>query len=322
MQPLFIVSLPRSGSTLLQRMLSRHPQIATTAEPWFLLPLVYSLRDYGAWSEYGHSGVVMGLSDLAEHLPSGERVYWDGVRGLAMSLYGAMSTPATRYFLDKTPRYHLILSELKKIFSDARFVILLRNPLDVVASITKTYGRGRWCAYRFYVDLYAGLASIASFVETEADRGLVMHYEELVRNPEAEFRRLLDYLELDHYLDEPTLPTFSSLGGRLGDSAGSKKYKDISPQSIGEWRGVLSTPFRRWWTRRYLNWIGADRLGCLGYDHAGLGRQVVQQRTSLRFLFSDVIRHVHGLRLRRRQHALLRGADRHRRRRMPRPYLY
>ena len=45
--PVFLLSLPRSGSTLLQRLLAVSPEVATAPEPWFLLPLVQSTRATG-----------------------------------------------------------------------------------------------------------------------------------------------------------------------------------------------------------------------------------------------------------------------------------
>ena len=51
-RPLFILSLPRSGSTLLQRVLANHPDVATTPEPWVLLPMVYGHTDPDTPAEY------------------------------------------------------------------------------------------------------------------------------------------------------------------------------------------------------------------------------------------------------------------------------
>ena len=45
--PIFIFSLPRAGSTLLQRVLMGHPEIASIAEPWLLLPLMYVQKEHG-----------------------------------------------------------------------------------------------------------------------------------------------------------------------------------------------------------------------------------------------------------------------------------
>ena len=44
-KPVFLFSLPRSGSTMLQRALGRHPNIATLSESWFLLGLIPPRRN-------------------------------------------------------------------------------------------------------------------------------------------------------------------------------------------------------------------------------------------------------------------------------------
>ena len=48
-KPIFIFSITRSGSTLLQRVIAAHEGVATVSEPWVLLPYLYTLRE-GAWS--------------------------------------------------------------------------------------------------------------------------------------------------------------------------------------------------------------------------------------------------------------------------------
>ena len=60
-EPVFLFSLPRSGSTLVQRLIAGHPQVATTSEPWILLPLLYTVRRPGAYTEYGHCVVFRAI---------------------------------------------------------------------------------------------------------------------------------------------------------------------------------------------------------------------------------------------------------------------
>jgi len=48
---IFILSLPRSGSTLLQRILGGHSQVHTVAEPWLMLNPLYALRETGIEAE-------------------------------------------------------------------------------------------------------------------------------------------------------------------------------------------------------------------------------------------------------------------------------
>ena len=69
--PLFLFSLPRSGSTLAQRILAAHGGIATTSEPWILLPYLYTLRDNGIYAEYNHRSLISAIEDFYEMLPGG-----------------------------------------------------------------------------------------------------------------------------------------------------------------------------------------------------------------------------------------------------------
>src|SRR5688500_15750036 len=62
--PLFLLSLPRSGSTLAQRILAAHEAIATASEPWILLPYLYTLRERGAYAEYNHRVLVRAVEDF------------------------------------------------------------------------------------------------------------------------------------------------------------------------------------------------------------------------------------------------------------------
>ena len=64
-RPVFILSLPRAGSTLLQRMLNVHPEIASTVEPWILLPFLSSLREGGYVSGVGHATMLKAVRTSA-----------------------------------------------------------------------------------------------------------------------------------------------------------------------------------------------------------------------------------------------------------------
>jgi hypothetical protein len=110
--PLFLLSLPRSGSTLAQRILAAHEGIATTSEPWILLPYLYTLRDSGIYAEYNHRSMILAIEDFCEMLPGGREDYIAEIRELALRLYDKACPDGTRYFLDKTPRYHLVSDEI------------------------------------------------------------------------------------------------------------------------------------------------------------------------------------------------------------------
>ena len=126
---IFLISLPRSGSTLLQRILGGHPDIATLAEPWVMLHPLYALKRAGIETEYDAVLAREALDDFLGQIDGGETAYVEGVRRFAGDLYArALARQGKRLFLDKTPRYYRIIPELRQVFPRAKFIILLRNP--------------------------------------------------------------------------------------------------------------------------------------------------------------------------------------------------
>jgi len=168
LQPIFIFSLPRSGSTLLQRMIATNKEVSTASEPWVLLPFLYGLKKEGVYAEYSHLGVYHALQDLCKELPNGEEDYLAAVRSAALKIYGQLSDGNGKYFLDKTPRYALVVEEIIKTFPDGKVIFLWRNPLAVVASIIDTFGSGNWKLFHNKVDLFDGLENLIPALPSES----------------------------------------------------------------------------------------------------------------------------------------------------------
>src|SRR5215207_9233305 len=196
MRQCFIISQPRAGSTLLQRLLATHPQVQTIGEPWLAIPFVYALREKGVSSEYIHISLAQGFGEFVSKLPGGRADYFREVRAMLERLQEKISAPGKTYFLDKTPRYHLVLEELAEIFPDAKFLVLWRNPLAVVASILNTWQKGKFNLLYYEQDIYRGPLNILSFTEKRAATVCEVRYEDLVGDPEKNVRRVTDFLEL------------------------------------------------------------------------------------------------------------------------------
>ena len=75
MKLIFLFSLPRSGSTLLQRLIASHPQVATVSEPWLVLPYLYTLRGRGIYAEFDYKTSSTAIQDFCEELPNGPEEY-------------------------------------------------------------------------------------------------------------------------------------------------------------------------------------------------------------------------------------------------------
>ena len=102
-RPLFLLSQPRRGSTLVQRVLAAHPKISTTAEPWILLPLVYARRWNGIRAEYAHQLAAHNIEQFASALDGGPASSMFACGPLSSSLYTDAADEGAIYFLDKTP---------------------------------------------------------------------------------------------------------------------------------------------------------------------------------------------------------------------------
>jgi hypothetical protein len=294
-QPLFLFSLPRSGSTLAQRILAAHGPISTASEPWVLLPYLYTLRERGIYAEYNHRALVRAVEDFCEALPGRRSDYVAEIREFALRLYARASPDGTHYFLDKTPRYHLISDEIIATFPEGKYLLLWRNPLAVVASIMETWAGGKWNLYRFKVDLFDGIENLIRTYERYKSMVHVMRYEALVTNPEEAWGEVFRYLGLS--FDSSALELFGDveLGGRKGDPSGTKKYVKVSSEPLEGWRRTLNNPVRKAWCRRYLRWIGRERLAMMGYDMDSLMAELGSLPVSYRRVSSDVGRGCWGL---------------------------
>ena len=287
-RPVFIFSMPRSGSTLTQRVLAAHPQVSTASEPWILLPLIYATRQAGGYTEYGHRLAAAALEDYVSGVPGGRDTYRREIRRFAQRLYRLRSGPAARLFVDKTPRYHLIVDEIFEIFPDAKFVFLWRNLLAVLASMMETWAGGRWNLYEYEVDLYHGLDNLVKACSRYGSRAYSVRFEDLVTDPLQSWPGLFGYLGLP--FDDGVLDGFRSveLAGRMGDPTGRFTYRSLSTEPLEKWKHTLGNPIRRAWCRRYLRWVGADRLATMGYDLAELLEALDGMPLTGRFLWSDV----------------------------------
>ena len=290
-KPLFIFSLPRSGSTLLQRILAADSRIASVAEPWVLLPFIYALREQGVRAEYSHYWANFALKDLIRELPNGKQDYLSVVGAAMRELYRqAAKNKDARYFLDKTPRYALIADEIIETFPDGKFVFLWRNPLAIVSSMVETWGGGQWDVSMCEIDLFDGMVNLIDSYQAHAAVALSVRYEDFLQLPEQGLSRIAEYLELD--LDPCVLKNFSQVhfSGELVDPTGVRNYRAVDTAPLEKWKAVINNPLRKRWCRRYLNWLGEERLRIMGYDLNKLMHELDSVEVTLRNLPRDVMR--------------------------------
>lgn len=263
---IFLFSLPRSGSTLLQRILASHPQISTKSEPWLLLPFIYTLKPYGVFTEYNHKICHAAFNDFIRELPRGYDDYLDELRSFALALYSRNSDKEAVYFLDKTPRYYLIIPEIAKMFPESKFIFLFRNPLQVLSSIIETWEDERLGFWGNYIDLFRGPGLLAEGYILLKEKSIKVYYDQMVWQPEDVIKEIFDYLELSH--DPDAFVKFSQyhLQGSKGDISGAHRYGKVERVPVEKWKKVLGTEFRKKYALKYLSTIGDDVIKIFGHD--------------------------------------------------------
>lgn len=298
-QPIFLFSVSRSGSTLTQRVIAAHDGVATVSEPWLLLPYAYALRREGVSAEYFHPLLVTAIDDFCQQLPAGLDDYRQETREFALRLYekaanggahsnrGAPADGGARYFLDKSP-YYLVADEIMRLFPEGKFVFLWRNPLSITASIIETFNDSRWYPSLFRGDLFIGLPRLVATYRANSERAHSVRFEDLAGGDESHWRRLMDYLGIE--FDRRSLDRFSEvkLNGRMGDPTGVKRYSALSTEPAEKWKSRLANPMRKAWCRRYLRFLGAERLRTMGYDLEQIMGELDSQPTTLASFAPDL----------------------------------
>ncbi len=280
---IFLISMPRSGSTLLQRVLAGHADITTSAETWLLLQLVYGRRENGLQAEYGANWAQLAIEEFLANYTDGPEVYDEGIRAFAEVLYGnALKQTTARLFLDKTPRYSYIVKDLIRIFPAAKFIFLLRNPLSVLASVINTQLNDElWSMNEFIGELSAAPPNMLEAIEMLGGKAAIVRYEDFVQKPEKQTARLCEYLGVPfdpgllNYQDTPEAKGF------MTDRVGVHKHERPVAERIHAWEQMLEDPQQVHFAEEYLRLLEPHTVDALGYDYGHLHTSIQEAKRHL-----------------------------------------
>lgn len=185
--PIFVVGMPRTGTTLLERILGNHPQIATCGE-------LNDFRQQMQWVSNVRLPAQLdgNFGNFVAHLNYGilGRRYMEKTR---------WRTEGKTYFSDKHPMNFMLCGLILKAIPHARIIHLRRHPMDsCFSNLKELFAKGYYLYsytleelanhYRNYDRLMRHWHRIAP------DRILDVNYEDLAAQPEQQARRVQDYL--------------------------------------------------------------------------------------------------------------------------------
>jgi len=224
---IFLMGFPRSGTTLLERILDTLDELDSLEERETLVDLQ---RDFVMASG--------GLDNLEKLTPETQQSYRQAYRRRVADW---KTVPAGVSLIDKLPLNTMFLPVINRIFPDARVIFAIRDPRDVclscfIQNFTLNEAMAHFLDLELTIEYYieimeTGLAAL----ETLPIKAHRMRYEALIREPEKECRALLAFLELEW---NPTVLDFHQYqhGRRIETPSYLQVSQPLYESSIGRWK--------------------------------------------------------------------------------------
>lgn len=274
----FLLGLPRSGTTLLAHLLQRHPDIMSPPEPWLIL----ALEAFGAVDHRHPAGSALVGAATSEFLDRIDRTLVS--RALADAAYGQyLAAAGKRMFIDKTPRYWMVLDFLDSLYPEAPRILIMRNPYAIAASLKSTWnipilsascppaiascltdlarGLPTPAVVSCLADLVLGLPTLAALRGRRHTQ--LVEYERLVVRADDEIRRIIAGLGYDPAALASATVEHADVfrSSTFGDRKILEK-KTIDDRAVQAWRSELSIEEMQVVT----DLVGAELLIELGYE--------------------------------------------------------
>jgi tetratricopeptide (TPR) repeat protein len=221
--PIFIVGMPRAGSTLIEQILASHSLVEGTSE---LPDLPAVARKDG---RYPHATLALSSDERRER---GEEYL------KRASVQRRTSRP---FFIDKLPNNWLFVPLIQLILPNAKIIDARRHPLGCCFSnFRQHFARGQDFTYdltdlgRYYSDYVRLMAHVDSVLPGRVHRVI---YERMVDDTEAEVRMLLDYCGLDF---EPACLEFHKTERAVRTASSEQVRQPIYRDATDEWRAYES----------------------------------------------------------------------------------
>ena len=228
MTPVFLVGFPRSGTTLLDQILASHPAVATLEERDTLSDATSELMNsndaFESWAELSDDT----LGRLRER-------YWQRVKG------GLLGEPPAPVVIDKQPLNAVLLPLIYRLFPEAKIILAVRDPRDVVLSCFQQRFSMNEAMYQLLqLDSAASYYdSVMRLIRMSRDKfPLKLHvvkYEDVIAEFELALRGVLSFLELDW---DAGLHQYSETAKRriINTPSAAQVVRPLYASARGKWR--------------------------------------------------------------------------------------
>ena len=235
---LIVLGIPRSGTTLLRRLLDGHPDLSCPGETYLLTACARFIQNDGM-----PGGIQVGVLEGLHHLGIDEEEVLERLRNHFFETHHAhAASKGKSYWAEKTAVDAFYIEEIERLIgSRARFVVLLRHGLDVAASLVELSQRvgGYYrelhqyiAQYRFPFEAFLRMwcdrtNALLDFAERRQSQVHILRYEDLVHDTERIMNGIFRFVGISEQMN------LAERALKRNDSIG-----------IGDWKAFQSTSVR------------------------------------------------------------------------------
>ncbi len=228
--PIFVLGLPRSGSTLVEQIIASHSQVEGTSELSYIGRLTKSLN-------HNRADAMRYPQVLAELQPR----HFQRLGQDYLEMAARHRVEGTAHFIDKMPNNFPSVGFIHSILPNAKIIDARRHPLDAcVGNLRQLYARGQTFSYdqndigEYYLQY---LRMMQHWDEVLPGKVLRVQYEDTVADLETQVRRILDFLELPW---EDSCLHFHATERAVRTASSEQVRQPIYTSSVGFWRHYAS----------------------------------------------------------------------------------
>jgi hypothetical protein len=264
---IFVVGSARSGTTLVQTILDSHPDICAGPE-FHHIPGVVKLREKIRFDVQRKSIDFICSLDQVD----------DKIGSLVESFFLPLADKFnSEYYSEKDPLNIQVVSELIELFPKAKFISIVRDPRAVAASLINVGKRGLsegWNNPYYTHSIIAAKNYIATCYKyavnaqkAARDRVITIRYEDLVKDPKTETKKICNFFELDWSSKMLHPNKFEhSIGKQVINKVWyttEEFYQPINIDSVEKWKDRLSIGEQIYLARSFRN---NNEAAHFGYD--------------------------------------------------------
>ena len=226
--PVFVVGMPRSGTTLVEQILVSHPNTASAGETHFIENMAnLAWETLGSQTNYPHFQNQLTPALLAQL----------GTEYLSRLRLKAQAVAASSHLIDKMPTNFAYVGLILELFPDAKIIHIGRDPLDTCLSCYfQNFDTGN--SYSFDLQslghFYRNYQRLMDHWQASyPDNILEIEYEQLINDQEHESKKMIDFIGLDW---DPACLQFHTNTGPVITASATQVRQPIYKKSLQRWQ--------------------------------------------------------------------------------------